>query len=60
MFHAYLIYYYLTIDYAMNRYKVELVVSDESGSATLTVFDKDVVKFLGVTVDELRKIHVEV
>jgi len=44
----------------MNRYKVELVVSDESGSATLTVFDKDVVKFLGVTVDELRKIHVEV
>lgn len=44
----------------MKRYKIELVVSDETGSATLTVFDKDVVKFLGVTVAELRKIHSDV
>lgn len=44
----------------MHRYKIELVVVDETGSVTFTVFDKDVTQFLGVSVPELRKIHAEV
>ncbi|KAF7801515.1 replication protein A 70 kDa DNA-binding subunit-like [Senna tora] len=41
------------------RYKVELLILDDSGTANVTVFDKDVEAFLGISVIDLRKEHLQ-
>lgn len=39
----------------MERYKIPLMVIDESGTAILTLFDRDCTKYIGITAKQLRK-----
>ncbi|KAF7814840.1 replication protein A 70 kDa DNA-binding subunit A-like [Senna tora] len=47
----------LTIDIEDEQFKVELMVLDDSDKANVTVFDRDVSKFLGIYAPDLRKEH---
>lgn len=38
-----------------HRYKIQLLIIDDTGSAIVTVFDRDCTKFLGISADQLRK-----
>ncbi|KAF7810577.1 hypothetical protein G2W53_037320 [Senna tora] len=48
----------LTVYYS--KYNVELLILDDSGTANVTVFDKDVEAFLGISTIDLRKEHLQV
>ncbi|KAF7839626.1 uncharacterized protein G2W53_008108 [Senna tora] len=48
----------LTVYYS--KYKVELLILDDSGTVNVTMFDKDVEAFLGISAIDLRKEHLQI
>ncbi|KAF7826545.1 replication protein A 70 kDa DNA-binding subunit C-like [Senna tora] len=47
------------VNTSTSRFKIELMVMDASGTANITVFDREASNFLGMFAIELRKEHLE-